>query len=89
MDKLQFEVCHERGLCDTGDFDLEGQLIWPGRDGGVDGITITVHPSGEYASWAHNALHDALRAAVHQIAECEDVTNTPTCGNPMSYCPCT
>ncbi|KAI0397648.1 hypothetical protein F5Y17DRAFT_414061 [Xylariaceae sp. FL0594] len=86
MDKL-VERCHDEGLCDTGSIDLQGQLIDPGAGGEVDDITVTVEPSGAYQEPLHNALLDALRAAVHFMAKCEDVTNTPTCPSTMTYCP--
>ncbi|KAI1814038.1 hypothetical protein GGS20DRAFT_585882 [Poronia punctata] len=70
MDKLQFQAYHDEGLCDTGDIELEGELISGGLGGEAEGVTITVHPSGGYP-----------------IAKCEDVHTTPTCPNPMVYCP--
>ncbi|KAK7182254.1 hypothetical protein DPSP01_006972 [Paraphaeosphaeria sporulosa] len=81
------KACSTQGQCDTSTIDFQGQLIAAGRGSSVDDITVHVEPSGAYPTWIHNGLIDGLAAAVKAVAECEDITNTPTCPNPAVYCP--
>lgn len=80
-------ACSTQGQCDTSPLTIDGQLIAPGLGGSVDDETLTINPSGDYPTWIHNGLIDALSAAVKAVANCSDVTQTSTCPNPMSYCP--
>ncbi|KAI3324079.1 hypothetical protein HD806DRAFT_543494 [Xylariaceae sp. AK1471] len=82
-----YTTCSTAGTCDTGDVALNGQLISSGLGGEIQDITITIHPDGAYPTWIHNALLDALSAAVKAVAQCADVTNSPTCPTTMAYCP--
>ncbi|KAL4732971.1 hypothetical protein BDV11DRAFT_214583 [Aspergillus similis] len=85
-DKLN-KVCSTQGQCDTNPFTLNGQLVEPGLGGSVNNLILTVNPSGAYPTWIHNGLIDTLYAAVTTLADCYEVTNTPTCPSPMTYCP--
>lgn len=80
-------ACSTQGQCDTSPIEIKGQLVEPGLGGSVDGETLTINPSGSYPTWIHNGLIESLSAAVKAIAKCEDVRNTPTCPNPIAYCP--
>jgi hypothetical protein len=81
-------ACSTQGQCDTSAINLKGQLVAAGTGAEVDDETLTVNPSGDYPTWIHNGLLDALRAAVKAVAVCQDVTNTPNCGFSPYYCPC-
>lgn len=81
------KACSTQGQCDTSTIDFKGQLVAAGLGSEVDDITVSVEPSGAYPTWIHNGLIDGLAAAVKAVAECEDITNTPTCPNPAVYCP--
>lgn len=80
-------ACSTQGQCDTSPIDIRGELVQPGYGSSVEGETLTITPSGSYPTWIHNGLIEALSAAVKATATCKDVTNTPTCPNPMAYCP--
>lgn len=79
-----YEVCHESGQCETNDIKMDGQLL---STDSAENIELTLGPDGSYPTWIRNGLVDALIAAVHAIAKCEDTTHKPTCPNPMVYCP--
>lgn len=80
------DACATSGQCDTNTQTLQGQLVEDGN-GSVDDITVSINPEGAYPVWIRNGLIDVLHAALAKVADCKDVTNTPTCPNPMSYCP--
>jgi hypothetical protein len=81
-------VCSTQGLCETNAVDITGyQLVDAGLGGSVYDETLTITPNGAYPTWIHNGLLEALNAAVGAAAQCSQVTNTPTCPNPESYCP--
>jgi len=80
--------CSTTGLCDTDPVDITGyQLVDAGLGSSVYDITVTVNPSGDYPTWIHEGLGEALGAAIAAAAQCADVTNTPTCPSAESYCP--
>ena len=81
-------ACSTQGLCDTTPIDITGyQLIDGGLGGSVYDETLTITPSGDYPTWIHNGLLEALQAAIGAAKKCSQVTNTPTCPDPESYCP--
>ena len=41
--------------------------------------TITAIASGDYPTWIHNGLFEALSAALNEAVNCTQVTNMPTC----------
>jgi hypothetical protein len=79
-------ICHTSGQCETNDIELTGQLF---KSESVDDIKVTLGPSGEYPTWIHNGLLDALAAAAKTVAKCESGTYTNRCfgSTAMAYCP--
>ncbi|KAL1959284.1 hypothetical protein VTO42DRAFT_2471 [Malbranchea cinnamomea] len=81
------DVCSTKGQCFSNAFELEGQIHEPGLGGKTQTISVIVKPEGEYPTWIRNGLLDALIASVKAVIKCREVTTTPTCANPMAYCP--
>lgn len=78
------EACHETGLCESNEISLDSQLF--GSDT-VEGLTVKLGPQGAYPTWIRNGLLDALKAAVLEVAVCEDTKHTQSCGFSSTYCP--
>ena len=81
------DACGDEGQCVTSPVSIDGELVWPGLGGEVDGETLTITPSGDYPSGMQGNLLAALNAAIGAAVNCTLVTNIPTCPNPESYCP--
>jgi hypothetical protein len=81
------DACGDEGQCVTNPVSIDGELVWPGLGGEVDGETLTITPSGDYPSGMQGNLLAALNAAIGAAVNCTQVVNTPTCPNPESYCP--
>lgn len=80
-------ACSTQGQCDSSPIEIRGESVVAGYGSSPPGETLTVNPIGSYPTWIHNGLIEALGAAVKAVAECKDIKHTPSCPNPMAYCP--
>jgi hypothetical protein len=77
-------ACSDNGLCQTNAIEVSGQLV---ESSDVYDETLTITPNGDYPTWIHNGLWEALNAAINAVAKFSKVTNDPVCPDPEAYCP--
>ena len=78
------KACGDNGLCQTNPIDITGELV---DSNDVYDEILTIMPNGDYPTWIHNGLWDALNAAIKAVANCSTVTHDPVCPDPEAYCP--